>query len=86
MLGKSVHLSYQLVEILVMSQRVPVSRNERYCPFCSDSVEHESHFLFDCPQYDDTSEKCLFDILNQSPDQSPTLNERQILHIYLEMF
>ena len=33
-------------------------------------MEDDFHFLFDCPQYDNTIEKYLFYILNQGPNQS----------------
>ncbi len=33
--------------------RPPVPLSERYCPFCPDKVESESHFVCDCDIYSD---------------------------------
>ena len=40
------------------------AEEERFCPFCPQAVEHESHFMFTCPTYSHLRERYLKPITN----------------------
>ena len=40
------------------------AKEERFCPFCPQAVEHETHFMFTCPTYSHLRERYLQPITN----------------------
>ena len=40
------------------------AEEERFCPFCPQAVEHETHFMFTCPTYSHLRERYLQPITN----------------------
>ena len=40
------------------------AQEERFCPFCPQAVEHESHFMFTCPTYSHLRERYLKPVTN----------------------
>ena len=45
-----------------------IAREERYCPFCSQVVENESHFMFTCPTYSHLRTRYLRPITTSIPN------------------
>jgi len=51
-----------------------ISRNERFCKFCKDQVEDESHFLLKCPNYNLLRQKYGIDNENNEDSSSFIIN------------
>ena len=60
--------------------------NERYCPFCPENVEDESHFLFHCPIYRFQRSKYLASITGgiHNFDMLPDDQKLELLFCHME--
>ena len=51
-----------------------VPREERYCPFCTSTLESEIHFLTQCSAYKDRTER--FDFIEREVPNFVNLNNK----------
>ena len=45
-----------------------LAREQRFCPFCKNSIEDEIHFLIECKTYEEKRERLLIDIQRDNSD------------------
>ena len=55
--------------------RPTIPREQRYCPFCSTSIENEIHFLTQCKQYSNRNE--LFSMVERGAPNFTNLNSHE---------